>query len=391
MKYELKIILLTLLIFGAISCSSQTSDEISEVAENAENIEATPTPEPSETPRPTLTPTPEPTSTATPIPSPTPELCDRGFLESSIASINLLESYQSDSQMFFRSIEDANLMELFNMQLTVELEDAEVKQMHMFMTQNFGEPQSSEMIFTEDLLFFKPSEEEPWQAMEGEFSNAALERLTDSQFIKPELVDNLDFVSCQVSYEMINGVEAKVYSFDTFSFEGITDIRGNSFVEQFETVEGTSLVVSLQPFADLYIPVALEINMQISQGTIAGDFALGQEIFNINQPVVLEIPEVVSPTFPIEIPLDPEAVVVTELDNVIAFTVPSLPEEALKLYKLFFVEEGWIEIDSYTNEEQGIEFMTVEYEKDGAILTLLVGENLGITVVSIGLEEMIEE
>ena len=157
-------------------------------------------------------------------------------------------------------------------------------------------------------------------------------------------------------------------------------------VEDPELIQGVSLVVSIIPFEDILIPIKLEMVM-ISAEDENTEIAFKQEIDQINIPIVLEIPEVEQPTFAVEVPIDEDAIIMAEFENLLTYRVASLPTEILESYKLFFVENGWIENDSYQLERQDIEFTAVEYIKNSQYLTLIVGEEFGISVVSLSIEE----
>lgn len=377
------IFLILFVLLSVIACSTENGESVAEIAQ--ENIPSlTNTPQPTDTPI-LPTNTPMPTATSTLVPTPTVEVCDRVVLEKAIAMLNELESYQghltmtSDAELF----EGEPLMEADTVFL---LKDGLLEQAAITINLSFNEAQIMEMIFTQKQLYFKPSVDDEWETVEGAIASEMLNRLTGAQIIKPQVMSNLDFANCQVSYEEIGGTEAKLYAFSDISLEGITNITGELVVEDPNAVSGKSLILTLLPYEDFLLAVKMEMVMEFFEFEEVYEVTAVQEIHSINELVEIAIPDVTSPTFSLDIPLDETAVVTLEREDVITFALLGEPELILEEYLAFFVESGWLEGDHYEEELQGIVFQAIEFSKENQTLTLLVGESEGNVFVILGLE-----
>lgn len=384
MNRKLYLIFLILFVWlSIVACSSENGG-----AEIAQEITPPPTstPQPTDTAvPPTNTPIPTATATATPIPTPTVESCDIRTLEDAFASMNLLESYQTSMAML-ADIEPFNGDTIIEFEMAVQLNDGVIEQLWLTMLSEFDTSQNLEMIFTEERIYLKQARASEWETVEGEMATGLLERFTDSQLIRPEIINNLDVTTCEVSYDTVDGVEVKIYSFGEFGVDGVETLSSSFVTENPDDVKGQSISFTLLPFEDLLIPVNMEMVLQVFTFDEVFEMTAVQNLHSINEPVDIVIPDVTPPTFALDVPIDETAVVVVEQSDWINFVIRGIPQDFLDEYRAFFVENGWLEKDMYAEEVQGILFQIVEFSKDYQSLTLLVGDQNGTVIVSFVLE-----
>ena len=377
------IFLILFVLLSVVACSSENG--AAEIAQ--ENTPPpTNTPQPTDTAvPPTNTPIPTPTATATLIPTPTVEPCDIRTLEDAFASMNLLDSYQTSVAML-ADIEPFNGDTVIEFEMAVQFNDGVVEQLWLTMLSEFDASQNLEIIFTEERIYLKQARTSEWETVEGEMATGLLQSFTDSQLIRPEIINNLDITSCQVSYDTVDGVEAKIYSFGEFGLDGIETLSSSFMTANPDDVTGKSVSFTLLPFKDLLIPANMEMVLQIFTFDEVFEMTAVQEVHSIDEPIDIAIPDVTSPTFALEFPLDETAVVILEREDVITFALPGEPELIAAEYRAFFIEGGWLEGDSYEEASQGVVFQATEFSKGYQTLTMLVGESAGSVVVVFGLE-----
>ena len=384
------IFLILFVLLSVVACSSENG--AAEIAQ--ENTPPpTNTPQPTDTAvPPTHTPVPTATATATPIPTPTVEVCNIVTLEDAINSLAKLNSYQTNIVMS-SDIEEIQGETMIEGEMAVQLQDGVVDKLSFTMGSPLGFSETIEMIFAEDRLYIRAGVNESWETVEGEVATNLLQTFTEAQLIRPEIINNLDISSCQVLYDTMDGVDAKIYSFGEFSLEGVETMSSSLINADPENVMGKSIAFTLLPFDDLLVPVKMEMVMQFFNFDEIFELTAVQDIHSVNEPVEIDVPAALPTSFILNVPLEKDATIAIERRDLITFSISGELQDSLATYQALVIENGWLEVDAYEQEAQGILFQTVKFTKGYDTLILLVGEQSGnviITMLVEGLERFLD-
>ena len=118
-----------------------------------------------------------------------------------------------------------------------------------------------------------------------------------------------------------------------------------------------------------------------------------QDIHSVNEPVVIDVPAALPTSFILNVPLEKDATIAIERRDLITFSISGELQDSLATYRALVIENGWLEVDAYEQEAQGILFQTVKFTKGYDTLILLVGEQSGnviITMLVEGLERFLD-
>ncbi len=375
--------LMTLFALLLVACSPDSDGSIS-VAPTADSM-ALATPALTVTPEPSLTVTIAPTMTPSPAPSETPELCDESFLREVLLNLGKLDSYRSLVEI--QAIDSVNKTVYLSLSLEMAtiLGEKGIDALDIVMqTEGQSDIENIHMILVAERVYFQTETDETWQVLEGETSDAMLSRFADSQFLRPELVDNLAEAACHVSSEEIDGTMFQIYNYSDIDFAGISNMRGLTLEDVGAELESSSLEIWLIGHEEMIIPTRLETVFFLNQSGSLMEYNMTESVFDINAPFQIAVPEnIESPVFFLDLPLPEDAEVFTEGENVLIFTTLMPSDETQLMYIDYLSNDGWIETDAYPAEEQGILFSVVEMSKPGLGIAVAVGEQSDLTVVSI--------
>lgn len=393
MKYKqlLPVVIIFLLLMAACSANGQANPEVV-VAVTA--VTATPpatatatltfTPSPS----PTLTPTPAPTLTHTPTFTPTPQICDITQLREGVLSLTTLDTYRAVVDADFVDPLSLRKVMAMTMDMRVTFSESHMDSIDARMEVTGLQESEMHMMMVEDRLYLQMPPDETWQVFEGQMGKSLLKRFTDRQFLQPALLNNLAEAECVLSESTYLGSPAQIYSFSQVSFAGATNSRGMTLEELGGEVEQADIKIWLMPIAEQQLPVRLEMDFKMELDDVQIQVHFVEQIKDINVPVEIEIPQQVNdPTFVFDIPLPEDAEIALENDSLIVFTTFVPVKEMLAIYKSYFEENGWLQTNTYIDEQQGVTFTMMEFTKaDQESVGVAVGEQHGLTIVSIGVE-----
>ncbi|MEM7116780.1 MAG: hypothetical protein AAF614_30385 [Chloroflexota bacterium] len=388
MRHILRLTLLILFMMLLLGCASSTPAEAepSPIAQAAPSetpeptVTPTATPEPTATATATYTPTPEPT--ATPTPSPTPLACDTLILETAIDSMSALDTYRNVVEAQMAPQGEAKVI-IFRMDMLAVLENGRIQALDATMETRAAEQGSIHVIFAENGIYFQDPEG-GWQLMEGELGETVLQQMTESQYLKPELVESLDEADCTVSVEEMDGQLVQVYQYSQVDINDISSISGQTLADTSSEVEAVAVDISLQSVNGRLLPIKFQMNLSsVVEGEMV-DMAIIQSLQDINVPVEIAIPEnVATPTFMLDVSLPDDAEVSIESEEVLVFSTAESKEAMLVFYRNYFAANGWTQTDTYEAEQQDILLTITEFSRGNLEAAFAVGETNGVTVISL--------
>lgn len=378
------------LIFLLAACS--TSNDNVQVAQASPSSITEPTPTNTSIPTTTHTPTPEPTQTNTPVPantptptatpSPTPPACDNTLLREAIASLNSLDSYKNSMEV--KGTIGTLELTVMQMDSMASFNNGQIEAFEATMQLTTPEQVNFQMILVEDNVYFRELPDENWIVFTGQMANTYLNRFTDVQFLKPELMAALEYAECTSSEAQLDGKTAQVYSYYDVNIEDVPGRGGVALGDSGSEIGLAQISIWLLPIDDMVIPVKFLMELDITNAGQEGKMSMTQELYDINVPVEITVPEdIVAPVFFLDIPLPEDAENLTENNSLLSFTTSMSADEVSDMYISFLEEMGWVQTDSYVTEERGASFEVVEFSRGDQEIVVAVTEQPGFTIVSI--------
>ncbi len=241
-----------------------------------------------------------------------------------------------------------------------------------------------QMILVEDNVYFRELPDENWIVFTGQMANTYLNRFTDVQFLKPELMDALEDAECVSSVSELDGQMAQLYSYYDVNLENVPGRGGVALGNSLSEVGLAQVSIWLLPVDNMVIPVKFLMELEVVETGQEMEMGMAQELYDINVPVEITVPEnVIVPSFFLDIPLPEDAENLTENDFLISFTTSMPPHEVMAMYTSFLEETGWMQTDSYIAEERGVLFEVIEYSREEQEVVVAVSEQPDFTIVSI--------
>lgn len=388
---QITTILSTITLIFLLAACSTSNDNVqvaqaspSSITELTPTNTSIPTTTQTPTPEPTQTTTPAPTSTPTPTatPSPTPPACDNTLLREAIASLNSLDSYKNsiEAKGTIGTIE----LTVMQMDSMASFNNGKIEAFEATMQLATPEQVNFQMILVEDNVYFRELPDENWIVFTGQMANTYLNRFTDVQFLKPELMDALEDAECVSSVSELDGQMAQLYSYYDVNLENVPGRGGIALGNSLSEVSPAQVSIWLLPVDNMIIPIKFLMELEVVETGQEMEMDMAQELYDINVPVEITVPEnVIAPSFFLDVPLPEDAENLTENDFLISFTTSMPPHEVMAMYTSFLEETGWTQTDSYIAEERGVLFEVIEYSREEQEVVVAVSEQPDFTIVSI--------
>ncbi len=324
---------------------------------------------------------PVPPSSSTvepPTPEPTVELeCPPIDFSTAAELQDSLESYRAiyDVQMID---ETGVVVNQFSMSIArVKSEEAMEATMLGGEETNQDDSQGFIMILIGDYLYLRVPDED-WTVVQGLVAQEMFESQT--QVLDPTLVERLDEATCFQTEEMVNEISAYHYRYDNVDVAGLPTLDdfpsdaevSEAAVEAWVAVEGEFLV-------RYTLNIAVDYNSRLM--TLSIDYRLS----DINTPIEITAPEgVMEQTFPDDIPLLDDAVVMMESPEVMTYVTAREPDAVLDFYRDEMDKAGWLNDPANTGTQQGVKF--IGYLRENTQVTIGVIVQEGQTTVTIIVE-----
>ena len=345
----------------------------------------TPTPRPAATATQTATATITTTPTLTPTASPVP--CDFDTLIQASENLGDLTYYQIDTTM---DLTDIATGEQFSLVLTLQQEraDGQVTAVTFKMAGNLDPDENIEFILIEDQFYFRRGDagEDGWNAIGGLLGESLLDRFSQEPFLNAGWIERLQAAPCKQIAIAGQQNPGTAFLFEDVVLEDAFVKESLTLGESLDEVGAVDVQVWVRESAGLLLPFKFEMDFEVSLEGWRTRMLTDQVFSDFNAASPIQAPTIeVAPVFFLDLPLPPDAEILTEGENILVLVTLTSPEEALAHFLTYFEDTGWILTDRYEATQDDIVFQVAEFthEELGLDAALLVGETEGVTLVSI--------
>jgi hypothetical protein len=353
---------LLLLVIGLVACGG--GQEIAEVVPTATTT-IVPTMAVTETavPTPTLTPTVE----ATEMPALS---CDPTLLENAISTLKTFDSYHTNIAVLVTDVGTSRVVFSTKIDMLLQHENGDIQTMSLTMESGSDDnPQIVQIIALENELYSKAPNED-WKLIEGAMADGLLARFTNSELLKPELVESLTQGNCALTTENLvttyNYTDVNLVDFIPRSEDATTPLTGG--------YESAEVVILFTEFEGVVYPLQVSLFIDTEMGEDSMRTVLTQNISEVNVPVKIEAPaDVAPPTFFLILPELIDSEVISEGENFLILNTTMLKEDVEVFYHDYLLVKAWREESRMTESVEGIVFEVVNYENIGTGQGLAVG------------------